>query len=97
MVFVIVGDAKPGVPLQKIKENREAFLEWEQTSPYANRYKTIARYEWVGASPKKTFWIMEAEDPAIIHGLVEFFSDVWNITAYPVIERSIREATMSSS
>ncbi|MFQ5407320.1 MAG: DUF3303 family protein [Anaerolineales bacterium] len=93
MLFVVVGDAKPEASLQDIRKNRADFIEWEQTSPYAGRYRTVARYEWVGAAPKKTFWIMQAEDPEIIHGLVEFFADVWNVTAYPVVQRSIGEAT----
>ncbi len=97
MLFVIVGDAKPEMTLQEINENRNAFVAWEPTSPYAHRYETIARYEWVGASPKKTFWVMESDDPEVIHGLVEFFADVWNITAYPVVQRSIREARLISS
>jgi len=93
MLFVVVGDAKPEVTVEEIKENRRAFIEWERTTPYVGRYKTVARYEWVGASPKKTFWVMEADDPEVIHGLVEFFAGVWNITAYPVIQRAISEAT----
>lgn len=93
MVFMVIGDAKPEAQLQEIKANREAFIHWEQSSPYANRYRTLARYECVGASPKKTFWVMEADDPEIIHGLVEFFGDVWNITAYPVVQREISQAT----
>lgn len=92
MIFVVIGDAKPGVTLREIQENRTAFIEWERNCPYIGRYATVARYEWVGAAPKKTFWIMEADDPEIIHGLVEFFSDVWNITAYPVVQRGIEEA-----
>ena len=35
---------------------------------------------------------MQADDPAVIHGLVEFFADVWNIQAYPVVHRGIGEA-----
>ncbi len=92
MLFVVVGDAKPEATLEEIRENRRAFLDWEQSSPYAGLYETVARYEWVGASPKKTFWVMEADDPVIIHGLVEFFADVWNVTAYPVVPRAISEA-----
>lgn len=92
MIFVIVGDAKPGVTLEQIKANRQAYLEWERQSLFAGKYQTIARYEVVGASPKKTFWLMQADDPQVIHGLVEFFADVWNITAYPVVQRGITEA-----
>jgi hypothetical protein len=93
MLFLVIGDAKPEFTLKEIKANRKSFLDWERTSAFSGRYKTIARYEWVGASPKKTFWIMEADDPAIIHNLVEFFADVWNITAYPVVQRDISQAT----
>ena len=93
MLFLVIGDAKPGISLQEITENRKEFVEWEQSSPYYGQYETVARYEWVGASPKKTFWIMEADDPTIIHGLVEFFADVWNVSAYPVVQRDISQST----
>ena len=93
MIFVVIGDAKPGATLEQIRANRQAYVEWERTSPYASKYQTVARYEVVGASPKKTFWVMQAEDPAAHHGLVEFFADVWNITAYPVTQRAIGEST----
>jgi hypothetical protein len=93
MLFLVIGDAKPGITLKEIKENRKSFLDWERGSSSSGHYKTVARYEWVGASPKKTFWLMEADDPAIIHNLVEFFADVWNIIAYPVIQRDISQAT----
>jgi hypothetical protein len=92
MIFLVIGDAKPGITLEEIKENRRSFLDWERNGPFAGRYETVARYEWVGAAPKKTFWIMEAEDPAIIHNLVEFFGDVWNTTAYPVVQQDISKA-----
>lgn len=93
MLFVVIGDAKPGVTLEQMKANRQAYVEWERRSPYAGKYQTIARYEVVGASPKRTFWVMQTDDAAVIHGLVEFFSDFWNITAYPVVQRSIGEST----
>ncbi len=93
MIFVVIGDAKSGVSLEQIKANRQAYVEWERRSPFAGKYQTVARYEVIGASPKKTFWVMQADDPAVIHGLVEFFADVWNITAYPVVQRTIGEAT----
>ena len=92
MIFVVVGDARPGVTLEQIQANRRAYVEWEQGSAYVGKYQTIARYEVMGASPKKTFWVMQADDPAVIHGLVEFFADVWNIQAYPVVQRSVGEA-----
>lgn len=92
MIFVVIGNAKPGVSLEQIKANRQAYVEWERRSPYAGKYQTIARYEVVGVSPKKTFWLMQTEDPAVIHGLVEFFADVWSIEAYPVVQRGITEA-----
>jgi hypothetical protein len=92
VVFVVIGDAKPGATLEQIRANRQAYVEWERRSPYAGKYQTIARYEVVGASPKKTFWLMQTDDPAVIHGLVEFFADEWNIQAYPVVQRGITEA-----
>jgi hypothetical protein len=92
MIFVVIGEAKPTVTLEQIKANRQAYVEWEQRSAFAGKCKTIARYEVVGASPKRTFWVMEADDPAMLHGLLEFFADVWNITTYPVVQRSISES-----
>lgn len=92
MLFVVIGEAKPAATLTQIQANRQAFVEWEKRTDFTHQCQTIARYEVVGASPKKTFWIMQADDPAAIHGLVEFFADVWNITAHPVVNRGISEA-----
>jgi hypothetical protein len=92
MVFVVIGEAKQGASLEAIRANRKGYVDWERSSPYAGQFRTIARYEVVGASPKKTFWVMEADEPAVIHGLVEYFADVWNITAHPVVQRSIDES-----
>ena len=92
MIFVVIGEAKPTATLEQIRANRQAFVEWEKRSAYASQCQTIARYEVVGASPKKTFWVMQADDPAVIHGLVEFFGDVWNITAHPVVQRAVSES-----
>jgi len=91
MIFVVIGEAKPTATLEQINANRQAFVEWEKRSEFSNQCQTIARYEVVGASPKKTFWVMQADDPAMIHGLVEFFADLWNITAYPVVQRPVSE------
>ncbi|MCC7360620.1 MAG: hypothetical protein IT317_14160 [Anaerolineales bacterium] len=92
MIFVVVGEARPTATLEQIQANRQAYVTWEAGSSYAGMYRTLARYEVVGASPKKTFWVMQADDPVVIHELVEHFADVWQITAYPVVQRTIGEA-----
>lgn len=92
MLFVVVGDAKPEATLEQIRANRGAYVALERESRFAGRYRTLARYEVVGRSPKRTFWIMEADDPLVIHDLLEFFGDVWRVQAFPVVERSIVDA-----
>lgn len=92
MLFVVVGDAKPEVTLDRIRANRQTYVAWERESAFAGRYRTLARYEVVGRSPKRTFWIMEADDPLVIHDLLEFFGDVWQVEAFPVVERSLVDA-----
>ncbi len=89
MLFVVIGDAKPEATLEQIRANRRAYVAWERESGFAGRYRTLARYEVVGRSPKRTFWIMEVDDPLVIHDLLEFFGDAWHVEAFPVIERSI--------
>ncbi len=92
MLYMVIGEAKPNATKAEIQANRQTYVEWEQQSPYVGHYRTLARYEVVGLSPKKSFWVMECEDPAVLHGLLEFFGDVWNVTAHPVIERNIANA-----
>lgn len=91
MLFVVIGDAKPEATLEQIRANRQAYIAWEQEGEFTGRYRTLARYEVVGQSPKRTFWVMEADDPLVIHELLEFFGDVWQVTCYPVIQRPITE------
>ncbi len=92
MLYIVIGEAKPNITLAEIQANRQAYVEWEQRTPYTGKYRTLSRYEVVGLSPKKSFWMMECEDSAVIHGLLEFFGDVWNVTAHPVVERTIANA-----
>lgn len=92
MLFVVIGDAKPDVTLEQIRSNRRAYVAWERESRFAGQYRTLARYEVVGRSPKRTFWIMEAEDPLVIHDLLEFFGDVWQVESFPVVERALIDA-----
>lgn len=97
MLYVVIGDAKPDATLEQIRANRQEYVRWERESGFAGYYRTLARYEVVGQSPKRTFWIMEADDPVVIHDLLEFFGDVWQVTAYPVVERSIVEVVKEAS
>lgn len=92
MLFVVIGDAKPEATLEQIRANRQAFLVWEREGGFAERCQTLARYEVVGQSPKRTFWIMQADDPLVIHDLLEFFGDVWRVQVFAVVERSLTDA-----
>lgn len=91
MLFVVIGDAKPEATLEEIRANRRAFLVWERESGLGERCQTLARYEVVGQSPKRTFWVMRADDPQVIHDLLEFFGDVWHVRVFPVIDRSLAD------
>jgi hypothetical protein len=59
---------------------------------FLKKCKTIDRYEVVGSSPLRVFFIIDTDDPLALNILSNHFGDAWESDIYPVIKRGIAEA-----
>jgi hypothetical protein len=91
MWYVAVFDAKEDVARKEIYHERSEWLK-KREKVFQKKCKTIRRYEVVGSSPVKVFFIIETDDPRTLNVLSTHFGDAWYSTTYPVIERGIAEA-----
>ncbi|MGO9377780.1 MAG: hypothetical protein ACLPN1_01635 [Dissulfurispiraceae bacterium] len=91
MWYVAVFDAKEDVVRKEIYHERSEWLK-KREKVFQKKCKTIKRYEVVGSSPVKVFFILETDDPRTLNVLSTHFGDAWYSMTYPVIERGIAEA-----
>ena len=91
MWYVAVFDAKEDVARKEIYHERSEWLK-KREKVFQKKCKTIRRYEVVGSSPVKVFFVIETDDPSTLNVLSNHFGDTWDSVIYPVIERGIAEA-----
>jgi hypothetical protein len=90
MWFVSILSAKDNVTRKEIYRERASWLK-NIEKLFRKRCKTIKRYEVVGSSPLKVFFIIETDDPRTLNFLSNHFGDAWDAHTFPVIERGIAE------
>jgi len=96
MWFIATFDAKEDVSRKEIYQERGSWLKTKE-KVFQKKCKTIKRYEVVGSSPVKVYFIIETDDPRTLNILSNHFGDAWYSEVYPVIERGIGEALKEDS
>lgn len=92
MLYISIFDAKDNISRDDINIEREQWLKEDKDKFFQKKCKTIKRYEVVGISPLRIFFIIETDDPTALNMLSSHFGDAWNSIAYPVVQREIIEA-----
>ncbi len=92
MWYLSVFDAKEDVSRADINHERAEWIKKGRDKLFQQNCKTIERYEVIGNSPLKIFFIIETEDPAAINLLSTHFGNAWNSVTYPIMVREIAEA-----
>lgn len=92
MWYISVFDAKESVTRKDIYRERASWIKKGKDKIFQQRCKTIKRYEVIGSSPLKIFFVIETNDPTALNMLSNHFGDAWNSTTYPIVEREIAEA-----
>lgn len=92
MWYISIFDAKENASLKDIENNREEWLNKGKDQTLAKRCHTIQRYEILGKTPLKVFFIIETDDPHVLNMLSLYFGDSWNSVSYPITKREIFEA-----
>ncbi len=91
MWYIATYDAKEDVMRTEIYQERAAWLK-NKAKIFEKKCKTIKRYEVIGSSPVKVFFLIETDDPRTLNILSNHFGDAWYSETFPVIERGIAEA-----
>jgi hypothetical protein len=92
MWFISIFDAKENTSRKAINEERTEWIKTGMDKIFQQRCKTIKRYEVLGGSPMKIFFVIETEDPTALNILSNHFGDAWYSITYPMIEREIANA-----
>jgi hypothetical protein len=92
MWFISIFDAKENVTISEIRNERKEWFKKGLDKIFQQRCKTIRRFEVIGSSPKKLFFVVETDDPTAINLLSNHFGDAWHSVTYPIIEREIAAA-----
>ncbi len=92
MWYVSIFDAKENVTRKDIYRERAEWLKKGKEKIFQKKCKTIKRYEVIGSSPLKIFFVIETDDPTALNILSNHFGDAWNSMTYPTIQRGIAEA-----
>jgi hypothetical protein len=91
MWYVSIFDAKEDVMRNEIYHERAMWLK-NKEKVFQKKCKTIKRYEVIGSSPVKVFFLIETDDPRTLNILSNHFGDAWYSETFPVVERGIGEA-----
>ncbi|HWR88675.1 MAG TPA: DUF3303 family protein [Dissulfurispiraceae bacterium] len=92
MLYVAIFNAREHVSRKDIYRERAEWLKKGKEKMFLKKCKTIERYEVVGSSPLRVFFIIETDDPLALNILSNHFGDAWESDIYPVIKRGIAEA-----
>jgi hypothetical protein len=90
MWFVSIYDAKKNVTRKEIYRERASWLK-NREQLFKTKCKTIKRYEVIGSSPLKVFFLIETDNPKTLNLLSNHFGDAWKSQTFPVIERGIAD------
>jgi hypothetical protein len=92
MLYISIFDAKPEALLSDINRERREWFEKGMDKTFQSKCKSISRYEILGGSPLKIFFIIDTDEPSALNLLSRHFGDAWNSVTYPILKRELREA-----
>jgi len=92
MLYISVFDAKGDTSQTEINREREQWIIEGKDKVFQAKCKTIARYEALGMSPLKIFFVIDTDDPSALNLISRHFGDKWNSATYPATKREIYEA-----
>ncbi|MBE0426540.1 MAG: hypothetical protein IBX72_07820 [Nitrospirae bacterium] len=92
MWFISIFDAKEDTPRTAIINERAEWFKKGLDKIFQTRCKSIKRFEVLGISPRKIFFVIETDDPTSLNLLPNHFGDAWNSVTYPIIQREMVEA-----
>jgi hypothetical protein len=97
MWYISIFDAKENMTRKDIYRERATWIRKGKDRLFQKKCKTIKRYEVVGTSPLKIFFVIETNDPTALTMLTNHFGDAWDSITFPIVQRDISEALKEDS
>ncbi|MBU0600593.1 hypothetical protein KKB84_03915 [bacterium] len=91
MQYILIFDAKSSTSFKEIQREREEWIKEGRDKLFQKRCRSINRYEVLGISPLKIFFVVDTDDPSVLNFITYHFGDEWNVVSYPIIQREIYE------
>lgn len=92
MWYITIFDAKETATIEDINKNREEWINQGKDQVLAKKCHSIQRYEVIGKTPPRVFFIIETDNPDALNILSRYFGNSWNSVSYPLAKREIYEA-----
>lgn len=92
MLYIAIFDAKEDTTTDDITREREEWFKMGKDKLFQKMCQRIDRYEIVGKSPLRIFFIIETEDPGALNMISRHFGNEWKSCSYPLLQRELYEA-----
>lgn len=97
MWFWVMAQAKETVGPEAIAAKRKQWVTQGKDQQLRQRCRTAQRYVVVGSAPARVFWLIETEEPSIVHLITEHFGELWAIDTRVVLPQPVAEAVKSKA
>lgn len=92
MWFWVMARAKAEAGPEVIAAKRQQWVTQGKDQQLRQRCRSAQRYVVVGSAPAAVFWLIETEDPAVVHLITEHFGALWDIETHVVLPQAVAEA-----
>lgn len=92
MLYISVFEAKERTSLSDINRERDSWFKKGRDKVFQSKCSAITRYEVLGGSPLRIFFVIDTDDPTALHLLTRHFGNLWDAVTYPVLERELVRA-----
>lgn len=92
MWFWVMAQAKDGVTSEAIAAKRKQWVSQGKDQQVRKLCRSAQRFVVVGNAPTQVFWLIDADDPAVVQLITEHFGELWTIDAHVVMPQPIPEA-----
>ena len=84
MCYIAVFNAKQGISEEDLQREWDAWVNDDLDELLHKGCSEFERFETVGDVPRKIFFMIDADDPAVVDCLSQHFDTSWTPELYPV-------------
>ena len=84
MRYIAVFNAKQGISDEDLQQEWDAWVNEDLDELLHHGCAEFERFETVGNTPRKIFFMIDADDPFVVECLSQHFDTLWTPELYPV-------------